>query len=53
MVYTFGERDVVSYIIWRSKHGVSETQLKPCCRIVVRVCNALDFVSDSDSDGWC
>ena len=28
MVCMFEERDVVSYIIWRSKQGVSETQLR-------------------------
>ena len=28
MVCVFGERDVISYVIWRSKQGVSEAQLK-------------------------
>ena len=28
MVVIFEERDVVSFIVWRSKRGVSETQLK-------------------------
>ena len=28
MVVIFEERDVVSYVVWRSKQGLSETQLK-------------------------
>ena len=45
MVCVFGERDVVSYVIWRSKQGVSETQLKQVLAVISLVCKVCGFES--------
>ena len=37
----FGERDVVSYIIYRSKQGVSESQLKQVLAVIGLICELL------------
>ena len=45
----FGERDVVSYIIWRSKQGVSESQLKQVLSVIGLICDVCGFESPSRS----
>ena len=45
----FGERDVVSYIIWRSKQGVSESQLKQVLSVIGLICDVCGFESPSGS----
>ena len=49
MVCMFEERDVVSYIIWRSKQGVSETQLKQVLAVISLLCEVCGFESPSKS----
>ena len=49
MVCVFGERDVVSYVIWRSKQGVSETQLKQVLAVISLVCEVCGFQSPAKS----
>ena len=45
----FGERDVVSYIIYRSKQGVSEWQLKQVLSEIGLICDVCGFESPSRS----
>ena len=45
----FGERDVVSYIIYRSKQGVSESQLKQVLAVIGLICEICGFESPSGS----
>ena len=45
MVCVFGERDVVSYIIWRSKQGVSEAQPKQVLSVICLICDVCGFES--------
>ena len=49
MVCVFGERDVVSYVIWRSKQGVSEAQLKQVLSVISLVCEVCGFESPAKS----
>ena len=49
MVCVFGERDVVSYIIWRSKQGVSESQLKQVVSVIGLICDVCGFESPARS----
>ena len=49
MVCVFDERDVVLYIIWRSKQGVSETQLKHVLAVISLLCEVCGFESPSKS----
>ena len=49
MVCVFGERDVVSYIIWRSKQGVSESQLKQVLAVIGLICDVCGFESPTGS----
>ena len=44
-----GERDVVSYIIWRSKQVVSEPQLKQVQAVISLICVVCGFESPSKS----
>ena len=41
----FGERDVVTYIIYRSKQGVSESQLKQVLSVISLVFEVCGFES--------
>ena len=45
----FGERDVVAYIIYRSKQGVSESQLKQVLLVISLICDVCGFESLSGS----
>ena len=49
LVCVFEERDVVLYIIWRSKQGVSETQLKQVLAVITLLCEVCGFESPSKS----
>ena len=45
----FRERDVVAYIIFRSKRGVSESQLKQVLAVIGLICDVCGFESPSGS----
>ena len=45
----FRERDVVAYIIFRSKRGVSESQLKQGLAVIGLICDVCGFESPSGS----
>ena len=45
----FEERDVVLFIVWRSKRGVSETQLKQAMAVINLICKVCGFESPSKS----
>ena len=45
----FGERDVVAYMIFRSKQGVSESQLKQVLSVIAVICDVCGFESPSGS----
>ena len=49
MVVVFEERDMVLYIFWRSKQGVSETQLKQVMAVINLICEVYGFESPSKS----
>ena len=45
----FGERDVVAYMIFRSKQGVSESQLRQLLSVITLICDVCGFESPSGS----
>ena len=45
----FGERELISYLIYRSKRGVSESQLKQALAVVTLICGVCGFESPSRS----
>ena len=45
----FRERDVVAYIIFRSKQGISESQLKQVLAVITLICDVCGFESPSGS----
>ena len=45
----FRERDVVAYIIFRSKRGVSESQLKQVLAVIALICGVCGFESPTGS----
>jgi hypothetical protein len=47
VLFGFRERDVVDYIIYRSKQGVSESQLKQVLAVVGLICDVCGFESPS------
>ena len=49
MVVVFEERDMVLYIVWRSKQGVSETQLKQAMAVINLICEVCGFEPPSKS----
>ena len=45
----FGERDVIAYMIFRSKQGVSESQLRQVLSVIALICEVCGFESPSGS----
>ena len=43
------ERDIVSFLIWRSKSGVSETQVKQGLAVISLLCEVCGFESPAKS----